>query len=561
MGNSRSFDASEKQLERSIKKRCDAGDLYGALRLMNRRNSRFGITPQAAAQQARTYFRLGYYDQALRTWYVCMHLAWGKKEWGETVPFIPYGGILECYSAMGEKGRVNSFRCPGGGQVTVLFGKGQTESAEKPAAETDPRDAEVSQSFLQALSDGDMKRAYGELGRFPKDSPYYQLSCATRALLCVATDGIRAACDFCRQLIEKEDMGVIVYLICVGGLMYLGEQEEAQEVAESFDAGQGLSADDQHMAGEMYGLCGLHQEALRAYSGLCDRDDAKSRFGRELLFRKAAAAFNAGRQELCDATFDTLLTVYPYAEAARRYRNAAREYAEMREQDSDTAEAVMSYRCDLPDAERARCVSLLRQLKKSDLEEGGWSDARKLYDLCFDSSSGEDTALQQAAVRTAVRLGDVEYVQGILLDPYVAQDVRDDALRSLAKRNRDGTFGVAADHTYSRISFYRFRIGNEKRVRYLTAYAEACLKYGYGTEARGKSLAAAAESLYDGMRERGVLDLADATKETACAICVMAGKTDPELGKLSTEQLAAVFSADAGTLEKILSGTGTEAED
>lgn len=521
------FRRNQDALLASAERRLENGEALGALRILNTLNVDYAPTADSCAALADACEMLEVNTRALKAWYAFLDVCLGE-DLGDA-----YEGIAVNYMNLGRETQAAYYY-----NLLMQVDQDISEESKMEIVETfsKPRKnplkfvyppvladySEELESGLKALKEGNYESARELFAKAPAGSQQYKAAQNLTAISYLLSDETKKAFDLCLRLIEEDENDVQAYTTYAAVLGQMERREEAVEVAKKLCKMQTEDTDERYKIATVCCENGLHEEALELFTGL----EEEIPNDKTLLYFKAVSAYKSGKTELCLASFEKLLTVYPDAAVARYYYDAVRYY-ENNKENTDLRPPVLNYFYTVPQEVKDRYCELLYFLEKARMdavaEIGMDKQVNYILDWCFDESEGFELNLQNIAIYVAVRCNCEDFLRRKLLDPDVADVLKVFALERIAERNRGGSYGVVICHIYRRVEFMRVKIGVKKHRRFIQAFASVYAKFAVISETHAKRICAATELLYNCLSVRELLSLADGTSETAAAIYLLSG--------------------------------------
>ncbi|MCD8373382.1 MAG: tetratricopeptide repeat protein [Clostridia bacterium] len=356
-------------------------------------------------------------------------------------------------------------------------------------------------------------------------------------------DEAEKACDYVLSL-DPANVQALTTLAAVRSEQ--NRQDDAVEIAKRLVSLRVTDTEDIYKIATVCCENKLHAEA---YALFCKLDDEVINSDKNMLYFKAAAAYNSGNTQASLDIFDTLVTLYPDAVVAKYYYDIARENAD----GGEVKELSYFYR--LPQDLREQSLAFLSAIYS--LSE---KDAKKLVKKvdgldcikwCFDETeSSDDNELHYVAAECAVKTGYDDYVRSLLLNAFLPDNLKISIIRSLCERNENNQFGVVICNIYKAVDTYPLEIGRAKRKLFLGAYGILVSRFGIIDEDYSMRFAAAAEIVYEKLEKAEALNICKDSETLAAVIVTESGIREQALPKFD---VCDFFNADKKRYEKIIS--------
>lgn len=552
------IDFSKKFLKAQAEKLYGEGDFIGSLRFALREFDSYGADGDLYVRLADIYENLGLHTSAINYWF--------KFVDGCDTEDLPdaYEGLAVNYLNLGNEAQSAyyynklidadaSLTREDKMQIAETFAKEKSSGFRfvYPPEVADYR-AETALGAA-ALKNGDLKRAIAMLSQVKKGAKEYA---AAQDMLAVAQllkgDSEEAEC-ICRDLLREnpDDVQALSTLSAI----YAEEdrREESRAIADRLCAMTGRTLEEKYKIATVACENGLHERALEIFDDIskeipCDGN---------LLYFKAVAAAECGKDALAERVFSELTDIYPDAETAKYYLRRLRLYKAYPEA---YERPPFTYFYKVPQEEKERRAGLLEMLLKlplksveplaADLEKEG------VFRWCFDEMDGMETELQLLAAAAAAHAGNGgyapcdEFLRDVLLDCEVKDALKIEILRLLFERGEEISCGIVVCHVYKRIDSPKLRFGRSKRKAFLRGYAEIASKFAILGEGITERIANTAERLYEDLSDAEYLEAVKTPSALAAAIYAEAGLTEAGYG---TADACALFSASKKETEHILS--------
>jgi len=403
--------------------------------------------------------------------------------------------------------------------------------------------SEIIAAGIEQMKAGEYGRAEEEFNKVDEENPRYSAARNYIAMCKIISDKTEEAEQECLNLLKKnpDDIQALTTLAAVK--TEAGKKEEALELAKRLLA---LKLDNPDEIYKIATVCcenGLHEDAYNLFCRLSD----EFAYDLTVLYFTAVAAYNCGKTEESLNVFDKIVTIYPEAVTARYYYNEVREVSNGKER------SELSYFYRLPQEVREASLKLLAaymrlsasSAKKLSAELELTSCVKWCFDECEGKGGGE---LQSLAAHVAIKAGMDECVRDILLNAFLNDQLKIDALMALTERNEFNCFGVVICNVYRRVTMQALELGRLKRVNFVRAYARLVAHFSILDDEHGKAFAAAAEELYNTLAAENRLD---AAKDTDALTAVIYMKSGVREAGVSGKQIWQFFDVTKARVEKI----------
>ncbi len=381
--------------------------------------------------------------------------------------------------------------------------------------------SKVMEQGSRALKEGNGQRAVEYFSQVEKGAKEYasaQEMQAVAHLLSGETDKAQAVCE--GLLEDKPDDVRALATLCA---VYLekGETGKSKRIAETLCQMRVTDSDEIYKVATVCCETGLHEEAFQRFC-LLEQDTPYD--GRALYF-KAVSAWKCGRYADAEKTLDKICMAYPYAEVAKYYLTALREYRNAVELgEIATLPVEPSYFYCLPQEEREfRCKQLIQITKEGLRSSCLYEDIEKWVRWCFDEMDGADHDLQYLGMLVAYKCEMEDILQEIALNPEVLDAFKIELLRLRYEENVQRSLDCVLCDIYREFTLLPIKVGVKRRKKFVNAYAKVASKFAVINDAYGKKLQVGTETLYRDMQERGILETVDNEDDLACAVFVSAG--------------------------------------
>ncbi len=537
---------------------CIAADMIddhnyiGALKMLNKNAELSGNDEDAYMLYAEAFDDMGLYEKCINGWFKFLDCADTQNP----------SDLSECY-----EGLAVSFMNVGNRHFSAYYyNKLLMESDEiDPAAREDivreflgveenplkiaypPEEADCSgiiSDGIGHIKEGELDKAIAEFDKVDERNKSYLTARNYVAMCKIIADRTEEAEQECENILKKfpDDVQALTTLAAVKS--EAGKSEEALDLAKRLLAADVKDTDELYKIATVCCENKLHEDAYKIF---CRITDKTLDYDLSMLYFKAVAAFNCGRYEESFDIFDTLLTVYPDAVTANYY------YLEAREMHEKQAEKELSYIYRMPQDQRESSLTMLAAFMRlppsSALKVCDELDITECVLWCFDElEAKQGTELKSLATQAAIRARLDDIVRDILLDAFLPDELKIEALTSLAERNEENAFGVVICNIYKRISMRKLNVGRLKRAGFVRAYARLVAHFSILDDENGEKFAAAAEKLYAQMAEDGRLDASKDASALSAAIYILSGVREMGVTEVTA---APFFGASEEKIKKI----------
>ncbi|MCD8039971.1 MAG: hypothetical protein LUF82_00435 [Clostridia bacterium] len=386
--------------------------------------------------------------------------------------------------------------------------------------------------------------------RVAKGNEKYLLARNYIAMTYILSDDCDKAEEECNSILEEypNNVQALTTLAAVRT-----EQKRPQDAAELAKKLVALDVKEQEDIYKIATVCCENKMHDEAYRMLCRLDSEYVDGDRNMLYFKAASAYNSGRDEACFDTFDRLLTLFPEASVAQYYYSFARENAKK----EDRGEISYFYR--LPKETREQSLEFLSavySLSRTEVKKlAGEIDALECIKWCFDETeSSDDNELHYVAAMCAVRAGYDNFVRDLLLNAFLPDNLKLSVIRELCQRNEENQFGIVVCNIYKCVDIYAIAVGRSKRKVFVGAYASLVSRFAIIDESYSLKFANAAERVYAKLEKGEALGLCKDEDTLAAVLLTESGVREIALKKFD---VCDFFNADKnryGKIMKVLEG-------
>ena len=542
------LDFSDEFLLESASRRLDAGDHFGALTMLNKRNGMYEKNCDAAVLAADIYESMELYALAVDAWFhfldTCNEADFPEGYEGLAVNYMNMGNEAQSafyynklittdeeMSAESKLEIMRMFAKPAKPRLRVVY----------PPEERD--DAEDVQRGVFFLKTGQLSEAKNAFSDIEKGSPNYATARGLSAVCSLLQGNSRLAEEECLQLLEEHPDDVQALSTYSAVLSEQGREKESRRVAARLAQIETDSTDELYKIATVLCENDMDEDAYRVLSRLKE----KLPYDNNILYFYAVAAYRTGKEEEAIDTLDRLCTIYPHAAVARYY------LTRMREARDGERKAETTYYYRVPQAEYETVKNFLSAVSAASPEEAaqvsGLPDMEEFLWIAFDEMDGRDAKLQELALKVADQCRLDAFLRDILLDFQGNDGMKLELLERLAARNEENSFGTVLGHIYKEFFTHKIAIGNRKYKAFMKAFSLAYARYGLLGEENERKLCSAAEETYRELADREAWDYMDETAELACVIYREAHLRD---GERTLSAMAELFDAKEPIVKDIL---------
>lgn len=554
----RTIDYGRRLLRSQAEKRYGEGDYLSALRFTGRELALYGADADSYARLADIYENMGLYTSALNCWFRYVDTC--------TTEDLPdaYEGLAVNYLNLGNDAQSAYYynklidaddTLTGGDKAQIA----QMFSVEKssgfrfvyPPELADYR-AETARGGA-ALKNGDLDGAIHYLSQVKKGSKAYA---AAQELLAVATllkGDSEGAEEICLALLKENENDVQALSTLSAIYSEEDRREESRKIAERLCGMQGGNADEKYKIATVACENGMHEKALQLFTEL----EKEFPYDGNLLYFKAVAAAECGKDVLAENMLAYLTEIYPDAEVAKYYLKKLRLH---RNSPECNPRPPFTYFYKVPQEEKdlraATMEILLKMPLKAAAETAETLLAEGVFRWCFDEMDGMEQDLQWLAVRAAARGGEAgsvkcdEFLREVLLDCEVRDAVKIETLRLLFERGKQNGFGVVICNIYKEAFIPQITLGKSKRKLFLRGYAAVASKFAVIGEAYARKIRRVTEELYSDLSRAEFLETVKTPQALAAAVYLLCDLL--EAGR-RVEDACLLFSAPEKEVLSILS--------
>lgn len=539
------LDFSDDFLLDCAENKYQAGDYFGALRLIAQRNERYAPSADAFALAADVYEALELYPMCADCWFRFLDTC------------------NEADFAEGYEGLAVSFMNMGDAVQAAIFYRLSLDDGEFPeAVELDPEeflrdepklrlvrsDSEEGEYSVvrgvNLMKTGDLKGARETFLSVPENCAD-RASAAGLAAMCLLLTGDEEGAEReCAELYGKYPQNVQTLTTYCAVLGARGNKEGAEKIAKELSQLPVTATEDMYRVSTALCETGLHEEAYALLSRLKDK---AMRYDENVLWFHAVAARNTGRLDEAISSLERLTDLYPRKAVAKYYLEKLRA---MRDGEG---EIEMRYYYRLPPDEYRSVADFFLDLEKSDGKSTDVDLFNRNFRLAFDEMEGRDTKLQLLAAKEAAAFSADNLLREVLLDYNEEEIVKISIIHDLTVRGEEDSFGTVICNRYKEFFTHRLEIGSRKHEAFMKAFADVYSKFVLIEDGNGSlnedKLCDAAEDVYDSLSEAGALGYADHRAEISAAIYREARLLD---GVRGLDEIVKLFDADKTVTEEIL---------
>ncbi len=524
-----------------------------ALKMLNKNAVLNGNDEDSYMLYAEAFDDMGLYEKCVNGWFKYIDYAGEEADLAEA-----YEGIAVSFMNIGQENFAafyyNKLLMETEEELTPESRREIINSfikTEKPALKFayPPRLADYSgeiESGLEFMRRNEYDSAVKEFSKVSEGNEKY-LSARNLIAICeVICDRNEQAEEECRAILSHDPANVQALTTLAAVKSQQHETEEAKALAGRLLE---LNSDNSEELYKIATVCcenGMHRQA---YELFCKLDE---RFANDcsLLFFKAIAAYNCGEYNKSLETFDTLLTIYPNAVTADYWHYVVLD--ELKKKPSRRKELQYFYR--LPKAESETNISLLTAFNA--LSDGvakkvcGEENLSGAIHWCLDEGDGVPAyELKLLGAMSAVKCDMDDTVRDILLDAFLNDAIKMEMLNALARRNREGEYGVVICNLYKKVTIVPVNIGKTGRKKIMRAYGLAFSRFAMLSREYPYMLSAACEKLYAQLEREQKLNSCRSEGALAAAIVRISGVKESGLGY---GQICSLFGTDEEKVNKLI---------
>lgn len=527
----------------------DSHNYIGALKMLNKNAEKEGNDEDSYMLYAEIFDDMGLYEKCVNGWFRFMDTS-AESDWSDC-----YEGLAVSYMNLGNQ-HFSAFY-----YNKLLFENDDLDANSREqivnnflAAEENPlkfayppRLADCSQIFsdgIEFMKAGDYDRAAEEFEKVDEENAKYSSARNYIAMCRIIADKTEEAEQECVNLLKRNPDDVQALCTLAAVKTEAGKAEEARVLAEKLISLNPESPEDIYKIATVCCENKLHEQAYKLFCKLPSEFD----YDKMVLFFKAVSAFNSGRSEESLDAFDKIVTIYPEAVTARYYYNSARAMI------SEGKFSELGYFYRLPQEIRESSLKVLaaylRLPSASAKKISSVLDLTECVKWCFDESDGASAEeLQNLAAHVAVKAGMDDFVRDVLLDAFLPDQLKIDALAALCGRNEFNCFGAVICNVYRRVTLQPVSVGRKRRASFVGAYSRLVAHFSILDDEHGKAFAAAAESLYSELEAEERLDCAKDGDALTAAIFIKSGVKE---AGITGKNLFRFFDVTKPRVEKIL---------
>ena len=536
------LDFSDEFLLESVDKRYQEGNYLGALTLLNKRNSMYAPSADAAALAADIYEEMELYPLAADAWFRFLDTC-NEADFPEG-----YEGLAIAFMNMGKDFQSALYYhrfLEDGDALSELF-KEQPSAPQLRLVRSDDEEApEVLAEGLALLKAGEMDEARKVLAQISPLSPDYPTAAGIGSMCSLMCGDEEAAEKECLALLEKYPDNVQALTTYCAVLGARGNTEEAKKTARRLAEIPTDSTDDLYRIATALCETGLDEEAFHKLEILKNRLP----YDENILYFHAVAAYRTNRLPEAIDTLERFTTVYPRKAVASYYLVRMREQLEGEEKKFN-----MTYYYRVPEEEYNAIASFLLAAGAAEDEYeirrlSELPQVTEFFRIAFDEMEGRDEKLQMLAAKVAVKLRADAFIREILLD-YEGDDIVKLAImHELTLRNEEESYGTVICNLYKEFFTHTLEIGRAKREEFLNAFADVYAKFAILDEENERKICVAAEDIYQSLEEAEAWELLSERAALAAAIYREARMKKGERG---LKKITELFEANKLVTQEIL---------
>ena len=542
------LDFSDEFLLDSASRRLDAGDYFGALTMLNKRNGMYEKNCDASVLAADIYEGMGLYGLAVDAWFHFLDTC-NEADFPEG-----YEGLAVNYMNMGSEAQSAFYynkliatdeEMPAESKLEIMrmFAKPAKPRLRVVYPPEEADDTESVQKGVFYLKTGQLSEAKDAFSDIEKGSPNYAAARGLSAVCSLLQGNSKLAEEECLHILEENPDDVQALSTYSAVLSEQGRDEESRRIALRLARVQTDSTDELYKIATVLCENDLDAEALKVLSRLKE----KLPYDNNILYFYAVAAYRTGEREAAIDALDRLCTIYPHAAVARYY------LTRMREARDSGAKVETTYYYRVPQAEYDTVKNFLTAVSAASPEEAAQVALLPEMDeflwIAFDEMDGRDAKLQEVALKVADQCRLDSFIRDILLDYQGNDGMKLEILETLAARNEENSFGTVLGHIYKEFFTHKIGIGGRKYKPFMKAFSVVYSRYGLLGEENERKLCAAAEETYRALADREAWDYMDETAELACVIYREAHLRD---GERTIGAMAQLFDAKEPVVKDIL---------
>ena len=398
--------------------------------------------------------------------------------------------------------------------------------------------SEEIESGINFMRSNDYDNAIGEFSKVDEGNEKY-LAARNYIAMCEIIS------DRCEQAEEEcSDVQALTTLAAVKSQQK--KSDEAKELANRLLSLNAESPDDIYKIATVCCENKMHAQAYELLSKLGNDLD----YDFSILFFKAISAYNSGKIEESLNTFDTILTVYPNATTAEYWRYTVSKNAKLAPE--ERAELEYFYRLPREESQTnlefmSAFARLTDKMAKKLCEN---ADIETCVHWCFDEGDSNNSyELRMLGATCAVKAGLDDTVRDILLDAFVPDGIKMEAVNELVQRDIGGEYGIVVCNLYRRLTLLPLDTGRYKRKTFLRAYGMAFSRFAMLEENYCYLLNAATTKLYNKLESEDRLDEVRSVPALAAAIVK---SSDIIENGLTDENMLSFFGADKQKVNALL---------
>ncbi len=536
------IDFSDEFLLDCAEKKYQAGDYFGALEMIERRNEMYAPSADAFALAADVYEALDLYAMSADCWFrfldTCNEADFVEGYEGLAVSFMNLGDTVQAaeYYRLSLDGDYDGVEIP------------QIEMEPEPKLHLVRSDEEEGayrlMEGIERMKAGDLEGARKTFLSVPSESSDYPSAAGLAAMCRLLTGDEEGADNECFELFKQYPENVQILTTYCAVLGARGFTENARHIAEQLDKIPVSSTEDIYRVATALCETGLDEEAYQKLSVL--KNDALC-YDENVLWFHAVSACNTGRVDEAIESLERFTTLYPrkaigkyFLENLRRVRDGGDKL-------------TMRYYYRMPPEEYRAVADYFLHVEKTAEADVDGKEFERCFRLAFDEMEGRDVKLQLLAAKAAVSFEKDSLLREILLDHDGEEIVKISVIHDLTARGEEDSFGTVFCNHYKEIFTHRLEIGMRKQASFMRAFADVYAKYVLLSEDDTRlgedKLCDAAEDVYQSLAGAGAYGYMDERSAIAAAIYREARLPD---GVRGLEEIVKLFDADKKKTQEIL---------
>lgn len=524
-----------------------------ALKMLNKNAVLNGNDEDSFMLYAEAFDDMGLYEKCVNGWFKYIDYAADLADFAEA-----YEGLAISFMNMGQESfaayyynkllmETNAELTPENRQEILssflTSEKKQLKFAYPPQLADYSEEIESGIGFMRS---NEYDKAIEEFSKVDEGNEKYLAARNYIAMCEIISDRCEQAEEECRAILSRNSADVQALTTLAAVKSQQKKSEEAIELAEQLLSLNAEAPDDIY---KIATVCCENKMHAQAY-GLFKKLENELTYDFSILFFTAISAYNSGKIEESLQAFDTLLTIYPNAVTAEYWRYIVSKNAKLPEE--ERAELEYFYR--LPREESQTNLEFLsafaRLTEKTAKKLCENADIESCVRWCFDEGDGNNSyELRLLGATCAVKADLNDAVRDILLDAFLPDGIKMEALNELVQRDVAGEYGIVVCNLYRRLSLLPLETGRYKRKTFLRAYGMAYSRFAMLAEDYCYLLNAAATKLYRKLESEDRLD--DVRSVPALAAAIIRSSNIKESG-LTDDNMLSFFGADKQKVEAIL---------